>query len=320
MRPQIDNHEIEQQVVFFMESNGITPPRDRLILDGKMHRYPVEADKHGGKSGVYCIHADNWPAGWVQDFHIGEPIRWKFDTSKLDSGTREGWRRYQSSDAYRQAEQDRRDREADEKKKLKEERINRIRATWSVYRKGRSVEEATCHPYLSAKHCQPRGGFFFCDIWCGLRVGSMVSSSGKALNNLLLIPMLDLTTNKFCGVHRIFGWPGRDGKYSKGWCCSAGGVYSVAIDARYGPVVVAEGISTGLSLYDVFVDELNEPETTVIVCCDAGNLIKQAPVIRSKFPDRELLIAADDDEAGRKASDFCMSAGFNATFSFREVA
>jgi hypothetical protein len=47
-----------------MESNGIVSPRDGLILDGRTHRYPAEADRHGAKSGADCIHTDDWPAGW----------------------------------------------------------------------------------------------------------------------------------------------------------------------------------------------------------------------------------------------------------------
>ena len=88
-----DTYEIERQVISFMESNGITPPRDGLILDGQKHRYQVETDKHGSKSGAYCIHTDGWPAGWVQDFHLGDPITWKFDASGLDSNTRAEWKR-----------------------------------------------------------------------------------------------------------------------------------------------------------------------------------------------------------------------------------
>jgi phage/plasmid primase-like uncharacterized protein len=306
-----------------MESHEITPPRERLILNGKIHRYPVEKDKHGSKSGAYCIYTNGWPAGWVQDFHLGDPIRWKFDMSELSSGARAEWKSYRNSEAYRLAEQERRNREPEETRIRREEQIAKLNAAWTAYKSAKSVKESPGHPYLLAKHVTPRGGFPVGITWCRLRVGQMISSTGNTLSNLLLIPMMDVTSGKFCALHRVFDWAGADGRYGKGWCTPAGGVYPIGVNAQRGPVFVAEGIATALSVYEVWIDK-GKPETpdehvnqcTVLAAMDSSNLIKQARGIRERYQERRLIVIQDDDEAGAKTANACMGIGFDGVWEF----
>jgi phage/plasmid primase-like uncharacterized protein len=272
----IDYRDIERQVISFMESSGITPPRE-LVLDGKTHRYPVEADRHGSKSGAYCIHTDGWPAGWVQDFHLGDAVYWKFD---LDQNARAEWKRQSETP---QAIAAREVKKADAERQRQEENASKIKTALATYKAAHEIEEAPDHAYLLAKHVTPRGGFPFGGQWCDLRVGDMTSQSGKLMGGLLLIPMMDLQTGRLCALHRVFGRPGADGKFSKGWCTPAGGVFPVGFDALGGPVVAAEGIATALALYDYLTDELNEPATTVIATMDAGNFVRQASAIRTRY-------------------------------------
>ncbi|MDR3165773.1 MAG: hypothetical protein LBU13_09365, partial [Synergistaceae bacterium] len=72
----------------------------------------------------------------------------------------------------------------------------------------------------------------------------MTSQGGKQLDNLLFIPMMDITTGKFCALHRVFGRPGADGKFGKGWCSGAGGVFPIGVDVPGGVVFAGEGIAT----------------------------------------------------------------------------
>jgi hypothetical protein len=50
---------------------------------------------------------------------------------------------------------------------------------------------------------------------------------------------------------------------------------------------------------------------TVLCLMDAGNLARQALAIRDHHRGRELYVAIDDDDAGRKAGAACKSAGFS---------
>jgi putative DNA primase/helicase len=290
-----DLHEIERQVTTFMESHGITPPRDGLILDGKIHRYPVEADKRGAKSGAYQIHVDGWPAGWVQDFHLGEPLKWKF---QADDAQRREWRKYPPSNAQR------RERAAEAETQRQEENVAKLETAWAAYSAARPIDEADEHPYLLAKRVSPKGGFPFGGQWCGLRV----DSSGN-----LLIPMQNPETGELAAIHRVFARPNADGKFSKGWMTAAAGGYLIGSDVRSGPVLCAEGIATALSVYQAYT-ESKDGAVTVLACMDCNNLAKQAPAIRKRWPDRRLIVIVDGDEAGRKAKDTCLSAGFDGVW------
>jgi phage/plasmid primase-like uncharacterized protein len=139
----------------------------------------------------------------------------------------------------------------------------------------------------------------------------MASSKGTMMNDLLLIPMMDVNTGKFCALHRVFGRPGADGRFGKGWATLSGGVFPIGTDLSSGPIFVCEGVSTGLALYDYLIDELNELSASVLMAMDAGNFARQAAAIRARHPGRELYGAVDDDEAGRKAAATCREAGFN---------
>ena len=150
----------------------------------------------------------------------------------------------------------------------------------------------------------------------------MTSRSGKLLTDLLLIPMMDVQTGRFFALHRVFGRPGADGKFGKGWCTSAGGVFPIGVDVRCGPVCVGEGIATAFSVYEVWSYH-GEPEhaedvlpyCSVLACMDSGNMARQAREIRQRYSNRRLIVIQDDDEAGEKAAHACMDAGFNGVWS-----
>jgi phage/plasmid primase-like uncharacterized protein len=80
------DYDIQQQIIAFMLQNGIVPyDQDMLInTDGLLHRFRTQDDTQGETSGAYCIFADNWPAGWVQDWRKGQAINWSFPRELLD--------------------------------------------------------------------------------------------------------------------------------------------------------------------------------------------------------------------------------------------
>jgi phage/plasmid primase-like uncharacterized protein len=50
------------------------------IIDGALHRVPVEGDRTGARSGAYIGHLDHRPAGFIQNFQTGEKRNWKAET------------------------------------------------------------------------------------------------------------------------------------------------------------------------------------------------------------------------------------------------
>ena len=47
------------------------------VMDGKLHRIPVEGDKRGARSGAYAGFLDGHPAGFIQNFKTGEKRNWQ---------------------------------------------------------------------------------------------------------------------------------------------------------------------------------------------------------------------------------------------------
>jgi phage/plasmid primase-like uncharacterized protein len=302
MLPSFDPHEIERQVIVAMETAGIVPPNESLEMDGKIHRYAIEGrDRGREQSGRYCIHSDDWPAGWFQDWHNGgEKQLWKFDKSQLDEPTRTAWQRAIDSPEA-QAERESRARER-EVKAIKEREIKRtaLADAWTIYQAGRPIETSGDHAYLFAKDIEPRGP---------LRVGDMASSAGKTLHDVLLIPCCDVASGKFQALHRVFPWRDKEsGKFPKGWFSGThGGVFTIDEEAS-GPVIVAEGIATALAICRHFASY----DPTVISCMDCGNLKAQAQAIRLKYEGKKVFVCPDDDDAGRDVADHCMN---NAHFN-----
>ena len=197
-----DIYDIERLFLEFAESQRL-PISEPLKPDGKIHRFRLEGDRHGEKSGAYCVWPegksfDGKPHGWVQDHHEGgEKHYWQFynrdNPPPRETPTAE---ERAAASVRREAEQ----------RQESERRSEAIKDAWRAYSSAQPIEESRDHPYLIAKRVRPVGGFPFGGQWCGLRVGNMAGRNGKQLTNLLLIPMMDVQTGRFCALHRVFSW------------------------------------------------------------------------------------------------------------------
>jgi len=47
------------------------------LMDGMLHRVPVDGDRGVERSGAYKGHLDGRPAGFIQNFKTGERVNWK---------------------------------------------------------------------------------------------------------------------------------------------------------------------------------------------------------------------------------------------------
>jgi phage/plasmid primase-like uncharacterized protein len=130
------------------------------IMDGSLHRVPVDSDRRGKKSGAYIGHLDAWPAGFLCNFKTGEVRRWRASGATRALSVVER-RQAQAETARRQRERER-ERHAEEEAVAK-----RVQALW---RQGRPAYR---HPYLERKGVAEHG----------LRVDA---------GNRLLVPMHDM--------------------------------------------------------------------------------------------------------------------------------
>jgi len=119
------------------------------------------------------------------------------------------------------------------------------------------------HPYLMAKKVHPYG----------LRV------DGKNL----LVSIYNLAEKDISSLQTIF--PNGEKRFLSGGTVQ-GGFYQIGDESD--EVVICEGFATGASIHEA-------TGLVVAVAFHAGNLLPVAKAIRDKFPNKKLIIAADDD-------------------------
>ena len=180
------------------------------MADGRLHRFALPEDRHGEKTGWYCLFADGVPAGAFGSWREGEPHRWSA----------------RRADTLTAAERDALLRRMEQARRLREEaRLTEAARAASVsagqWEAARKADPA--HPYLQA-----RGVDAF-----GLR------QAGSAL----LVPMRD-SQGRLKGLQRIF--PDGSKRFVRG--VAKAGLFH-RIEGEGSAVYVCEGYATGASLH-----------------------------------------------------------------------
>jgi len=222
-----------------------------ILADGKLHRCPVEG-KPQGRDGAYGLHQDSPASGWWQNWRTGEDGKW---TAKEERTM---------SPAERQALQAR--IEADRRARQEEEAKRHAEAADKVRSILADATACTTHPYLERKGVKP------CP---GLKIGT---------DGRLVVPVLG-EEGKPVSLQFIAE---DGGKLFLAGGRTKGGYF--AIKGAAGPLYIAEGMATGLSIREA-------TGKTVLCAFNAGNLEPVAAHARKTYPERELVLCADNDHA-----------------------
>lgn len=137
------------------------------------------------------------------------------------------------------------------------------------------------HPYLRSK---------------GISPGQI-----KSYNNQLVIPV-----QEFNGKISSLQFINEDGskRFLPGGKVS-GRYYPIRGSKQKNSIFIVEGFATGRSVYEAL-----DGDCTVIVAFDSGNLPKVAKEIRRKFPNRRIIIVADNDH--NNVTNIGLNAGMEA--------
>ena len=247
---------IEQQVLEAMRQAGIPPLRDtRLVIDGALHRYAVEGDKGRETAGAYVIHPDGFPGGYISSWRHGVEVRWKFDLETLDA---EMYKRCKMPDFRKQAEEAQRKRDADRKK-------------------AQSVASEDARIRFEAAQTAPEDHEY-------LRRKNVPSYGLRCREGALLVPLRDIE-----GHFKTFQTIAPDGTKRYFYGAPVGGAFcAIGADVKDGPVLLCEGYATGATLHEL-------TGHAVICAMNCHNLVTCAPALRKKYPDRKIIVMADDD-------------------------
>lgn len=231
-----------------------------IIGDDQWHRYLVAGDKKPDARYQLAVE-DNFAFGRFIYFKDNEPHSWH---SKANiEMTAEQRKEFKEIVAQRKK---------DQKKRQKEEwavAAEECRLAWDSGQSGP-------HPYLEKKGISGDG----------TRVADLVDSKGKTQKGVLLIPVWK--DGKLTSLQRIYSngfkafWEGGD--------VSGGYTAFVGADDDKSTIIITEGFATGASIKEAV------PQWPVIVAFNAGNLMEVAKVMRKKYKQARIVIAADNDQ------------------------
>lgn len=270
-------------------------------MDGKIHRVAVAGDKGGERSGAYAGHLEGRiPGGYIQNYKTGERMNWKYE-GKVD-GISPDERERLNRDAV-----ERTGRRAAELAEKHETMARIAQALWDA-----APPASADHPYCVAKGIEQPGAN-------GLRVVPQdVPDEAKEQGVRIAKNLRDAKTMRETEPDaRVFITgdlliPARDGD-GKLWTIQSvnpnfkgfmkegrkTGLYTVAgtdpsafaamlDNDPTTPLMLAEGYATA----DTVARLRGHP---VVAAFDSGNLDAVSRSLRERWPDRPLLIAADND-------------------------
>lgn len=257
--------EIQEQALTFMRDNDLAPrdERDRYLkLDGQLHRYAVEGDKHGETSGVYVLHSDGFPAGYFQNWRTGVKLSWRFNATNLTQEQRD----YLNSDEYRKAEEAKRKKRDAEDRKRKAEASENARIRYESY-----LDGDFSHEYLQRKAV---------DRYDGVRL--------DINENRLVIPLRNIE-GKLLSLQWIYADGAKKFYYG---APLEGAFFGIALDRLNNEnniLLLAEGYATAAKVHQL----TGLPVVAAMTC---GNLESVAKAIKGKYKDAKIVVMADNDK------------------------
>lgn len=267
------------------------------LMNGQLHRVPVEGDRGRERSGAYKGHLDGRPAGFYQNFKTGgEKVYWKADSKAVALTAQE--RAQQAAEAA----QSRHER-AQQREQMYERAAGLADAIWeaaapvsqSAYLQSKDVAAAGLREGRHGQHITVRG--------------EDGNERQKSIAGMLIVPVRGADSEM--ASLQLIQPDGAKMFLPNGRMDS--GHFAVGDVNRPGPLLIAEGYATAATVHEL----TGHP---VLVAFNAGNLGKVAELYRAQYPERAIYIAGDTDRekpsnVGRtKAEEAAAAIGGKALF------
>jgi phage/plasmid primase-like uncharacterized protein len=225
-------------------------------MDGKKHRIPVQGGKRGALDGFYVGHLDGHPAGRIINYKTGADATWHSKGYVLS--------REQTAALVAQARAAHQARDAAQAQR-QEHTARSI---------GRQIAElvpmSQPTPYLQRKGITPQPGVLT-DRAGRITVVPGIDADGKPWT---------MQTIDEDGTKRF----ARDSR-KEGCFHAVGGLPALA---QAPALVISEGYATAASVSQAL-------GFATVAAFDAGNLVHVAKALQTRFPDKPVIIAGDDD-------------------------
>lgn len=248
---------------------------DLPLMDGKLHRVPVEGDRRGKRSGAYVGYLDGHPAGFIQNFPAGVKTNWRSEMPREALSAAERARLLADAADKKREREAKRAELAAQTARIVEGFIRQL-----PFLSGRSGEAA--HPYLKRKNVAPYG--------VRLNTSGPLTLFGGEPKQLwsakghLIVPLRDID-GTLLGAQSI----AENGRkvFPRG-AALRGGHHLIGQADTTRPLLIAEGYATAATLHEA-------TRLPVAAAFSAGNLEPVARAYRERYPDLRLIIAGDND-------------------------
>ena len=250
---------IEEEFLNRIKSAGVI--ENTVIADGQKHRIAVEGDKGKEQSGFYVLHGDGVANGYFFNNRTGEEIKWNSKENSYNSMTPEEKAEMKALYQARKAERE------------QEDKILTEKAEKALYAKFMNKEAVYEHTYLSNKMVEPTQNIYagndntitvpLYDVNGRLKSAQYISEDGEK--------RFAKNTNKVGAFHIVDG--------------------TVADLKNTNTVIITEGFATAASINEA----ANEPGLKVLAAMSASNIEHTVKALTDKYPEINIVIAADND-------------------------
>jgi len=229
-----------------------------LIADGSLHRFNADGDKPTNQNSWYVLHDSDFPAGAFGCWQRGVSGKWRSKSERrFTAAEREQYARH--------IEQQRQQREREQKQRQLEAK-KKAERMWADAQRPQSSDE---HFYTKEKDLFP----------FGVRV----------LRGMFLVPVFTPAL-ELVGLQLISR--DTDGKTCKRFLTGtpiAGNYCTLGKAIDNETIAIGEGWATMASVHAA-------TGLPCVVAFSAGNLLSVAQTMRAKFPDKKIILCADDDD------------------------
>ncbi len=247
---------IEEEFLDRIKTAGVL--ENSVIADGQKHRIAVDGDKGKEQSGFYVLHPDGIANGYFMNNRTGEEIKWN---SKEYGISQEEKAEMKALYQAKKAEREQQD-------KILTEKAEKV-----LYAKYMNKEAVSEHTYLSnkmVKHAK--------NIYAGQ-------------DNTITIPLFNID-----GRLKSAQYIDENGEKRFAKNTNKVGAFHI-VDGNISDlksaksIIITEGYATAASINEA----VKEPELKVIAAMSANNLEHTVKAITNKYPEMNIIIAADND-------------------------
>jgi putative DNA primase/helicase len=240
---------------------GAVVQGEHPIMNGEAQRIPAVNDKRGELTIFYVAHEDGVPNGYAENNRTKQVIRWKATGQHLSPEAKADLTVEAEQKRYARKQAERELYEATAQRLGEELRINNSGVKQTQYHKAKQIEATPGAPSRNGDVLVP--GY---DVDGKLWRIQYIKEDG---------------TKRFAKDSRkhtdVFTWSVRPN--------GAAALQKIAMSPA---VVIAEGYATAATLAE-------HGKVPTLAAYDSGNLLSVATSIRERWPDKEIVIAGDDD-------------------------